>query len=213
MNTRTLLFSALFSANALWAQLQAPLDLPIPRKVGGRPLMEALALRSTSRDFDTQDLPVQQLSDLLWAAFGINRPDGRRTAPSAKNNQEIELYVLLKQGTYRYQAKAHRLDPVAPADLRSFAGLQAFVKDAPVTLVLVADLSKVGGGTLEQQKEWCHLDGGYISQNIYLYCASTGLATGARVYVDKAALASRLSLRSDQLILLAQSVGVPGKPR
>jgi SagB-type dehydrogenase family enzyme len=173
--------------------------------------MEALALRSTSREFDTRDLSDQQLSDLLWAAFGVNRPDGKRTAPSAKNNLEIDLYVLLKRGAFRYQAETHRLVSVSPTDLRPLGGIQAFAKDAPVTLVLVADLAKTGNGPLEQRKELTHLDAGYISQNIYLYCASTGLATGARAYVDKALLAPRLALRPDQIILLAQSVGFPRK--
>lgn len=207
------LASALLSAGALLAQAQAPLELPAPQKTGGRPLMEALALRSTSRAFDKRELPLQQLSDLLWAAFGVNRPDGRRTAPSARNTQEIDLYVLLKKGAYRYQAQAHRLDPVAPGDLRAFGGTQTFVQDAPVTLVLVADLAKTGTGPLEQRREWAHADAGYISQNIYLYCASTGLATGARAYVDRALLAPRLVLRPDQLILLAQSVGFPAGSR
>ena len=173
--------------------------------------MEVLAQRATSRAFDKRELPVQQLSDLLWAAFGVNRPDGKRTAPSAKNCQEIDLYVLLNKGTFRYHAPAHRLDPVSPADLRAFGSLQAFAKEAPVTLVLVADLAKTGTGPLEQRRGWAHADAGYISQNIYLYCASAGLATGARAYVDKTLLGPRLSLRPDQLILLAQSVGFPGR--
>lgn len=208
MNVRVPLISAFLTA-ALIAQV--PPDLPPPQKAGGRPLMEALALRSTSRAFDPRELPVQQLSDLLWAAFGINRPDGKRTAPSAKNCQEIDIYVLLKQGTFRYHAPAHRLDPVSSADQRAFGSIQAFAKDAPVTLILVADLAKTGTGPLEQRREWSHIDAGYISQNIYLYCASAGLATGARAYVDKTLLAPRLSLRPDQVILLAQSVGFPGK--
>lgn len=211
MNITIPLLSILLSGSTLIAQVQVPPDLPAPQKAGGRPLMEALALRATSRAFDPKELSAQQLSDLLWAAWGVNRPDGKRTAPSAKNCQEIDVYVLLKQGTFRYQAKGHRLEPVAPADLRAFGGIQAFAKDAPVTLILVADLAKTGTGPLEQRREWACLDAGYISQNIYLYCASAGLATGARAYVDKAALGPRLSLRPDQLILLAQSVGFPGK--
>lgn len=212
MNVRVPLISAFLAAGVLVAQIvPAPPDLPAPRKTGGRPLMEALALRATSRSFDPKELSAQQLSDLLWAAWGVNRPDGRRTAPSARNTQEIDVYVLLKQGAFRYQAKDHRLEPVAPADLRALGGIQAFVKDAPVTLILVADLARTGSGPLEQRREWACMDAGYISQNIYLYCASAGLATGARAYVDKAALGPKLTLRPDQLILLGQSVGFPGK--
>lgn len=213
MNGAVTLVSFLLSAGTLIAQIQAPVDLPAPQKTGGKPLMEALALRATSRAFDKRDLAVQQLSDLLWAAFGINRADGKRTAPSAKNNQEIDLYVLLKRGTFRYHAQAHRLEPVSPADLRAYGAMQTFALDAPVTLVLVADLAKTGTGPLEQRRAWAHADAGYISQNIYLYCASTGLATGARAYVDHAALGPRLSLRPDQLIVLAQSVGFPVNQR
>lgn len=211
MNVRIPLISAFLTAAALIAQV--PPELPPPQKAGGRPLMEALALRSTSRAFDPKELSTQQLSDLLWAAWGVNRPDGKRTAPSAKNCQEIDIYVLLKKGTFRYHAPAHRLDPVSSADQRAFGGIQAFAKDAPVTLILVADLAKTGTGPLEQRREWACMDAGYISQNIYLYCASAGLATGARAYVDKAALGPKLALRPDQLILLAQSVGFPGHPR
>jgi SagB-type dehydrogenase family enzyme len=187
----------------------AAIDLPAPQKTGGMPLFDALAQRSTSRSFDSKDLSPQQLSNLLWSAYGINRPNGKRTAPSARNWQETDIYVLLASGTYLYDAQAHRLKPVVGEDLRALGGTQAFVKDAPVTLVFVADLARMVGGDSGQQRDWAHVDVGYISQNVYLYCTSAGLATGARGYVDKAALGPRLKLRPDQLIVLAQSVGYP----
>src|SRR5512136_3036653 len=120
------------------------LDLPAPQKSGGMPLMEALAKRSTARAFATKDLSPQQLSSLLWACFGINRPDGKRTAPSANNRQETDIYVLLKSGAYVYDAKSNELNQVVAEDIRSLSGKEEFVKDAPVTLVFVAGVSKMG---------------------------------------------------------------------
>jgi len=200
------IFAAAFIAGSLWAQ---SLDLPAPQKTGGLPLMETLAKRSTARAFDSKELSPQQLSSLLWAAFGINRPDGKRTAPSARNYQETDIYVLLKSGAYVYAAKSNKLDLVVAEDLRVLGGTQAFVKDAPVTLVFVADLSKLGGGSSEDKKNTANIDVGYISQNVYLFCASEGLVTGARGSVDRAALGPKLKLRPDQMIILAQSVGYP----
>jgi nitroreductase len=203
--TLSLLFAA-FIAGSLWAQ---SIDLPAPQKTGGMPLMEALARRSTARAFDSKELSPQQLSSLLWAAFGINRPDGKRTAPSARNFQETDIYVLLKSSAYVYNARSNKLDLVIAEDIRALGGTQAFAKDAPVTLVCVADLSKMGKGNNEDKMNMACADAGYISQNIYLYCASEGLVTGARMSVDKAALGPKLKLRPDQAIILAHSVGYP----
>jgi nitroreductase len=199
-------FAAAFIAGSLFAQ---SIDLPAPQKTGGMPLMDALAKRSTARDFDSKELSHQQISSLLWAAFGINRPDGKRTAPSAMNFQETDIYVLLKQGAFVYAAKSNKLDLVIAEDIRALGGTQAFVKDAPVTLIFVADLSKIGGGNNENKKNTANIDAGYISQNVYLFCASEGLVTGARGLVDRATLGPRLKLRPDQMIILAQSVGCP----
>ena len=204
---RTLpVFIALFIAGNLFAQ---SIDLPAPQKTGGMPLMKALAKRSTARVFDSKELSPQQLSSLLWAAFGINRPDGKRTAPSAMNFQETDIYVLLKHGAYVYAAKSNKLDLVVAEDIRALGGTQAFVKDAPVTLIFVADLSKMGKGSDENKRNTANVDVGYISQNVYLFCASDGLVTGARGSVDRATLGSRLKLRPDQMIILAQSAGYP----
>lgn len=204
---RTLsLFFATIITGSLFAQIS---NLPAPQKSGGMPLMEALAKRSTARAFDTKELSPQQLANLLWASFGINRPDGRRTAPSARNFQETDVYVLLKQGAYVYNAASNKLDLVVAEDIRNLGGTQAFVKDAPVTLVLVADLSKISGGSNEDKKNTANIDAGYISQNAYLFCASEGLVTGARGSVDRAALGPKLKLRPDQMIVLAQSAGYP----
>jgi len=193
---------------------QAPLtiiELPAARKTGGLPLMEALSRRATSRAFDTRRLPPEQLSNLLWAAFGVNRPDGKRTAPSSRDRQEIEIYVLLEQGAYVYDAPHHLLTPVLAGDIRALGGRQDFVRDAPLTLVFVADLAKMGEGNAVEKESTAAIDTGFISQNVYLYCASEGLATGVRAWVDTEALGKRLTLRADQRITAAQSVGYPKK--
>jgi nitroreductase len=204
---RTLsILAAAFIAGSLFAQ---SIDLPAPQKTGGMPLMDALAKRSTARAFDAKELAPQQLSSLLWAAFGINRPDGKRTAPSARNFQETDIYVLLKSGAYVYNAKSNKLDLVVAEDIRALGGTQAFVKDAPVTLVFVADLSKMGDGSNEDKRNTANVDVGYISQNVYLFCTSEGLVTGARGSVDRATLGPKLKLRPNQTIILAQSVGYP----
>ncbi len=188
--------------------LARSIELPAPQKTGGMPLMEALAKRSTARAFATNELSSQQISSLLWAAFGINRPDGKRTAPSARNFQETDIYVLLKSGAYVYSAVSNKLEQVLAEDIRALGGVQAFVKEAPVTLVFVADLAKCGGNN-EGARNTANIDVGYISQNVYLFCASEGLVTGARAMVDRTALGEQLKLRPDQLIVLAQSVGYP----
>ncbi len=188
--------------------LARSIELPAPQKTGGMPLMEALAKRSTARAFATNELSSQQISSLLWAAFGINRPDGKRTAPSARNFQETDISVLLKSGAYVYSAVSNKLEQVLAEDIRALGGVQAFVKEAPVTLVFVADLAKCGGNN-EGARNTANIDVGYISQNVYLFCASEGLVTGARAMVDRKALGEKLKLRPDQLIVLAQSVGYP----
>ena len=204
---RTLcLLPALFVAGALFAQ---NIDLPAPQQSGGMPLMEALAKRSTAREFASRDISPQQLSSLLWASFGINRLDGKRTAPSAKNCQETDLYVMLKQGAYVYDAKSNKLNLIVKGDLRTLAGTQAFATNAPVTLVFVADLARMEKWSAEEKKSFADIDVGYISQNAYLFCASEGLVTGARASVDRKALGTKLKLRPDQMITLAQSVGHP----
>jgi nitroreductase len=200
------LLAATFLAGSLLAQ---DMKLPAPQKSGGMPLMEALAKRSTARAFDSRDLSNEQLSSLLWASFGINRPDGKRTAPSANNKQATDIYVLLKQGAYVYDASSNKLALVSADDIRVLGGTQPFATNAPVILIFVADLSKMGNGSDEAKKNTANVNVGYVSQNAYLYCASEGLVTGARGSVDRAALAPKLKLRPEQLIVLAQSVGFP----
>jgi nitroreductase len=196
---------ALLVAVSLLGGLHAqPMDLPAPQKTGGMPVMEALAKRATGRNFDTRELSPQQLANLCWAAFGVNRPDGRRTAPSASNRQENEIYVLLKQGAYVYDAPQHRLQLVIAEDLRPLVRCQA-----PVALVYIADLAKRDSGTPEGKKKVACIDSGFIAENVYLYCASEGLATGYRGGFNGPALTAKLNLRPTQEIIAIQPVGYP----
>jgi nitroreductase len=208
----TALFTGILLAAASGFGLElAPVSLPSPRTEGGMPLMQALKKRATARAFASDPLPQQTLADLLWAAWGLNRPqEGKRTAPSTRNWQEIEVVVLTAAGAYVYDAARNSLEPLAGADLRPLAGTQDFVRDAPLTLVLVADTSRMQGAGPETQA-FAYADAAFISQNVYLYCASEGLATGVRASVDRPALAKALGLRDSQMVVFAQSVGFPKK--
>jgi SagB-type dehydrogenase family enzyme len=189
----------------------APVALPAPQKTGGMNLFQALNQRKSTREFDTRKFTLETLSNLLWSAWGVNRADGRRTAPSASNRQEIDIYVAAADGTYLYEARQHRLQVITTDDVRAATGTQDFVKQAAVDLVFVADLAKMGNGTAESKAMISGADSGFISQNVYLYCASEGLATVVRASLDRAALAKALHLRADQQITLSQSVGWPKK--
>jgi SagB-type dehydrogenase family enzyme len=197
--------------NSAGAAELKPIQLPKPQMDGGKPLMQALKDRKSSRAFSTENLPPQVLSNMLWAACGINRPDGKRTAPTAMNKQEIDVYVATAEGLYLYDANSHSLKPVLAGDIRAVTGRQPFVKDAPVNLIFVADLSKMGNSPADQKDFYAATDTGFISQNVYLYCASEGLATVVRGAVDKPALANAMKLRPDQKVILTQTVGYPKK--
>jgi len=201
------------------AEEQKPIQLLEPQSGGGSPLMQLLWKRMSSREFSPKPLPVEVLSNLLWAGFGINRPDGKRTAPSAVNCQDIDIYVILPDGLYLYDAKENQLKLILAEDLRGLAGIQPFVKEAPVNLIYVSDYAKMVseyakiGGKLSDEAKLL-LSGvhtGVIAENIYLYCASEGLATVVRAYIDIPALSKSIKLRPDQKITLAQSVGYPRK--
>jgi len=188
------------------------IQLPKPQTDGGKPLMQVLKDRSSSREFSPKKLPIQALSNLLWAACGINRPDsGKRTAPSAVNYQEIDIYVAVHDGLYLYDAKAHMLKPILSGDIRALTGRQPFVKDAPINLIYVADISKMTRSTNEDKDLFSAANTGCIAQNVYLFCASEGLATVLRASIDRPALAKAMNLRPDQKIILSQTVGYPKK--
>jgi len=157
---------------ALLAADPAPVALPEPQTTGGKPLMQALKERCSQREFKADPLPAQLLSNLLWAAAGVNRPDGHRTAPTAHNRQEIDVYVALESGLYLYEPKKHALVQMSDQDLRAATGTQAFAATAPVNLVYAADFSRTEGGSEEDKLVFAAAAVGFISQNVYLFCAS-----------------------------------------
>lgn len=192
-----LLFSLL--TLSLFAQ---DIQLPTPNKKGGKPLMQALSERKSAREFQEKELPDEVLSNLLWAANGFNRED-KRTAPTANNKQELELYLVMKSGIYFYNAREHRLALVKKGDYRKSAGTQTYVANAPVNILFVSDSGKASG------KNYAYTDCGFVSQNIYLFCASEGLATVVRGSYDKKVLEELLQLPANQEVLLTQTVGYP----
>jgi SagB-type dehydrogenase family enzyme len=186
--------------------------LPSPDMQGGKPLMQALKARRTRRSFSPKPLSRQQLSDLLWAAVGVNRADtGGRTAPTARNWREIDVYVALKDGLYRYDALTNSMTQIMDKDLRGETGRQPFVADAPVNLIYVADYDRMKGASDADKAFYAATDTGFAAQNAYLFCASEGLATVVRSSLDKEALAKTMGLGPAQKVILAQTVGMPGK--
>lgn len=219
MNRRTLMKSlGGLAALAPGARAAAPepIQLPKPQTEGGKPLMQAIMQRRTTREIAPEKLPLQTLSNLLWAAFGVNRTEGPmgrpgRTAPSAMNMQEIEIYVALAEGVYRYEAVPHRLVPVMAEDIRAKAGRRPAVAQAPVTLIYVTDLGKFAKvQQSELQISFTSADVGFIGQNVYLFCASEGLAAWFHT-PDREALGKALGLTGQQRVLYAQTVGYPAK--
>ncbi len=184
--------------------------LPPPQMGGGKPLMQAIRSRRSTRTYREEKLPPQVLSNLLWAACGVNRPDsGGRTAPTANNSQDLAIYLAMADGLFLYEPKAHALTPLLGEDLRGLTGRQDFVKQAPLNLVYVSDLAKMSRASADVREFYAAAHTGFVSQNVYLYCASEGLATVVRAMVDRAPLAAKLGLRSDQRITLVQTVGYP----
>jgi SagB-type dehydrogenase family enzyme len=192
---------------SVMAQSAKDIKLNAPNKKTGSPFMQALADRASVREFSTKELSVQQLSDLLWAANGVSRADGRRTAPSAMNRQDVDVYVIMKSGAYLYDANNNILKLVAEGDFREYvAGRQTSVKDAPVSLVLVSDLSRFGKSD-DKTKLFAAVDVGTVCQNINVFCAATGLATVPRASMDEDKLKEVLKLTDNQLLLMNNPVG------
>jgi SagB-type dehydrogenase family enzyme len=197
---------------SLAAQQPPPISLPKPQTDGGKPLMQALLARRTGREFSPARLSPRMLSNLLWAGFGVNRPQiAHRTAPSAMNAQEIDIYLASEDGLYLYDAPAQQLRPVQAGDIRGQTSGQDFATNAPITLIFVADYARMVRAKPEQKQFYSGIDTGCISQNIYLFCASEGLATVVHD-LDRAVLAKAMPLRPEQHIVLAQAVGFPKKP-
>lgn len=211
MKTKLLALIALFLASCVMAQKE--IQLPAPSKNGGMPLMEALSKRATNRSMDsTRHLSEQQLSDLVWAAWGVNRPDGRRTAPSALNRQEIDLYLIGRSGAYLYDATGHKLVQVAKGDHRAEVNNQEFTKTGDWILIFVADYSRMMNPDDTQQNAITSgVDAGLIAQNVYLYGASEGLAVVVHMSLNQKEIADILHLGATQHIVLGQTVGLPAE--
>jgi nitroreductase len=227
------LASSLCFAGFVWVQAQdtQPIKLAEPNKKGGLPVMEALSIRASVGSWSDKELSSQDLSDLLWAANGINRPDiKKRTASSAMNAQDVDIYVFMKSGVYVYDAASHALNPVVSGDHRTEIGMSpggarpggppgpppagasgrgpgAQGSPAPINLVLISDLSRFGAGTPELKYEWGAIDTGLVSQNIALFCAAKGLGTRPRASVSKDNLRKLLKLKDTQHPFLEHPVG------
>ena len=215
MNTLTKFASFVLSAAFIAASVnlcaaEKTIKLPPPDKAGGKPLMQCLTERKSERKFDSKPLPPQILSDLLYAADGISRPDGRKTVPTARNLQSQEVYAAMADGLYLYHPKTHSLDLVKAGDIREKCGMQAIHKTAPIVLIYVGDVSKIGKNAAEKVF-YAANHAGYASQNVYLYCTSAGLATVVCGLVNKPELEKAMELPGTKRVQLTQPVAYPAK--
>lgn len=213
---KKLIFTLLTIVSISLGIIAQDITLPGPDKKGGKPLMQALNERQTTRTFTEDTLTQQQLSDMLWAAWGINRTEQKkRTAPSAMNYQEMDVYVALPGGLYLYVAESHTLRMINNKDLRKTTGTQNYVNNAALNLVYVADMGKAGkkeGVKIDDSDLFMsYSDAAFMAQNVYLYCASANLGCVVRGSIPKEKLALEMGLRSNQVIILAQTVGVAKK--
>lgn len=210
VNTAILASAALSAASgAVTSQGAEPVVLPSPRREGGMPLFAALNLRRSTREYSQRQLPIQILSELLWAAFGINRPSGDRTAPYWRHIMAIDVYAAMADGVWIYEPKTHSLNPYLKDDIRAKTGTQDFVGTAPLDLVYVAHGERMTDISDEERRLYASVDSSFIGQNVYLYCASEGLATVFRGAVDHPKLERALQLPERQFVTFAQTVGYP----
>jgi len=193
--------------DSLHAQESGARALPPPRTAGGQPLIEALRLRRSTRDYSDRALPPQVLSDLLWASFGVNRPSGDRTAPYWRHIMVIDIYAAMADGVWFYEPKTHSLRLHVKEDIRAQTGLQDFVGVAPLDLIYIAHGERMLDVSAEERRLFASVDAGFIGQNVYLFCASEGLATVFRGAVDRAMLGRTLQLPDQQFVTFAQTVG------
>lgn len=213
MKSLSIVYCLLLSISINLAQDNSQIiTLPDPVKEGGKPLLEALNERHSSRSFSNESITEHTLSNLLWAAFGVNRTvQKKRTAPSAWNMQEIDIYVAMEKGLYLFDAFSNSLKLINNEDVRELTGVQPFVKNAPVNLVYVVNESKLSGDSPETKTVFSAVSAGAIIQNVYLYCASERLVTVARGLIPKKDFADVANLKDSSLIIMAQSVGYPAK--
>jgi SagB-type dehydrogenase family enzyme len=202
---------ALLTGGIMNAQDLKTIKLPAPALKNDKLFMQTVKERKSSREFSEKELSLQDLSNLLWCANGVNRPEsGMRTSPSAMNKQDVDVYAVLKNGIYLYEAVKHELLPVVSGDYRKNTGMQPYVGIAPLNLVYVSDLAKFDFvKEREDQVMTAAIDAGHCSQNVYLYGAASNLAVVTRTSIDKTKMAEILKLRPQQLVILAQTVGYP----
>lgn len=205
----TLLAGAAWAALPIGVRAQGARTLPPPRKDGGRPLMQALQLRRSTREFAARPLPPQVLSDLLWAAYGVNRAGGERTAPYWRHIMVIDVYAAMADGVWLYDPQAHVLRPHLGTDVRALTGRQEFAGTAPLNLVYVAHGERMTDVSAEERRLYASVDAAFAGQNVYLFCASEGLATVFRGALDYARLNQALRLGEGQFVTFAQTVGYP----
>ena len=201
--------AVLAAGPVLVAKETEAIALPPPRSKGGLPLFEALALRRSTRAYSDRPLPAQVLSDLLWAAFGVNRPSGDRTAPYWRHIMVIDVYAATADGVWLYEPKTHSLLLQFRADIRTSTGLQDFVGTAPLNLIYVAHGERMQDISPQERRLYASVDTGFIGQNVYLFCASEGLATVFRGAVNYEELDQIMQLGKDQFVTFAQTVGYP----
>ncbi len=205
----TLLAGAALAAMPGVALAQTTRALPAPRKDAGKPLMQSLQLRRSTREFSPRALPPQVLSEVLWAAYGVNRPSGDRTAPYWRHIMVVDVYAAMADGVWLYDPKAHALIPHLAGDIRAQTGQQDFVGAAPLNLVYVVHGERMTDIASEERRLYGSVDAAFAGQNVYLYCASEGLATVFRGAVDTAKLGRAMRLEDGQFVTFAQTVGYP----
>jgi nitroreductase len=190
-----------------------PIKLDLPKLDKGISIMQALKNRKSVKELSDKKLSLQHLSEILWAANGVNREDGKRTAPSAMNKHLVDVYVVLQEGVYLYEPVKHQLLPIVEGDFRKMAGRQDYVYTAPVNLIYVADLGKLKDlgvtAPTEEKLKWAYIEAGHKAENVYLYCASEVLGATTRMLIDKEKFDNVVKLRSEQIIISAQTVGYP----
>ncbi|MBK8806626.1 MAG: nitroreductase family protein [Bacteroidales bacterium] len=204
----TFLILSIFCISAN-AQLLQKISLPAPDTTGGIPLMKALDDRKSTKSFDPEKtLSNEHISNILWAAYGINRKDGKRTVASSFNQQELSIYIVLKAGVFLWDSKKNILNQVLSGDHRAATGMQDYVANASMNILYVSDFTLLPKSPNDEQKALTsHIHSGFSAQNVYLYAASANLGACVRSSFDKAALASLLKLKSTQQVILTQSVG------
>ena len=190
-------------------QALQPVQLPAPRVHAGLRLTDALERRRSTREYSYRSLPPQVLSDLLWAAFGINRPNGDRTAPYWRHVLVLDIYLAMPDGVWLYEPATHTLVPHLQGDIRKHTGTQDFVSAAPLEVIYVAHGERMTDVSPEDRRLYASVDSAFIGENVYLFCASENLGTVFRGSVDHAAVARLLQLPSEQFVTFAQTVGYP----